>query len=327
VRYLDYCQDVNSCYFPYADCIDHMCDTMRYAGDSCQKNTHCFSNACVKGVCKGLGEGLQCQDGRAQCDKGLFCNRQSNRCQKQNLAGQLCTVNSQVMADSDDVPVVCIPGYVCDATKTLCNPYRTLDPGSACSINAACKTGLSCENSLCKVKSTPTCTDTGNCNPTTPLTQVCECGTDLTARGTCLFVGTNVDCGQQEQEYFDCIQAHDCVHTDKAPWVPGTCAYTHCRCLRATSERCRRQKFPDLYGTVDPEYFGDCGAAPFLTFHSQLRITWPSTLGHLWLSDAAAQSQRCCRPGIDAILTQRCFSVAGITAAMGEVPLQTTVLR
>jgi hypothetical protein len=87
------------------------------------------------------------------------------------------------------------------------------------------------------------------------------CGTDLSVRGKCVYYITAAECAAEEEDYFECLQAYDCPHTDSLPYLPGSCANINCRCLRVKYDKCRRSKFSELYGNQDPEYFAECPAS------------------------------------------------------------------
>ena len=63
----------------------------RYPGESCNINTDCLleDSICVKGNCTGVGDGGDCNR-TEQCVVGHYCNKNTNKCEKQKREGERC---------------------------------------------------------------------------------------------------------------------------------------------------------------------------------------------------------------------------------------------
>ena len=181
------CDDHEDC-VPTLGCIANRCAARADEGDTCKpdlawypcrEGLACVDGVCTRAVCGTGEEGDVCVSGR--CGRGMFCSRETGRCEPHRPLAGMCRVSEAVqsMSQPEDSEAECGPSLFCDASER-CAPLR--EEGDACDGTLECKHDLRCALS-------PTDDETRSCRRLKSDGEPCEepeeCEAHFCIEGSC----------------------------------------------------------------------------------------------------------------------------------------------
>ncbi|KAJ3443380.1 dd-gdca protein [Anaeramoeba flamelloides] len=221
----DTCSKGNECYGGI--CINNKCSGMKNSGDSCNLNEECLSNNCDSKICKGKLEGEACdlttKTNGYECNKGLFCDSQTNKCKKQLKENQECAKHLKpYYAEIDNV---CSSGYICDQSdeefsQGFCRKLYSGAENSPCGSSKSCQLGYGCQNFNCTKYIYSCDLSTKLC----PWGSVCKCNEEK-LYGACEN-HINQNCQTEVENYVNCLMKEGCAFSSQ--FIEGTCHYNNC---------------------------------------------------------------------------------------------------
>ncbi|KAJ3442507.1 dd-gdca protein [Anaeramoeba flamelloides] len=226
-------------------CENNKCSGMKDNGDKCTSNQECWSNDCNGGTCQGKAKDQDCDPiivGGRDCDKGLYCDSQTKKCQKELSNGEECSRHlSPYFVEIDSV---CADGYLCEPSKSdfsqgYCRKYFSGGEGDSCGTSKSCQLGFGCQDGKCTKHIYSCDLKSKNC----PWGSYCKCHSNQLS-GVCKD-NINENCQNQADDYITCLITNKCGST--TDFVYGTCEYIHCFKQMQNFQCCLRQGYDTSY--------------------------------------------------------------------------------